>query len=91
MASGPYSAPWSDTGRLQGDIDRVASDIRGKADRHEVDQASRKVDRVESSVRKLSSEVDGLRRELQELRENHRQTLEILSQSFRTEDSPTGV
>lgn len=80
MASGPYSAPWSDAGRLQGDIDRVASEVRGKADRYEVDQANRNVDSMERSVRELSSAIDELRRELQELQESHRQTLEILVQ-----------
>lgn len=80
MASGPYSAPWSDTGRLQGDIDRVASDVRGKVDRHELDQTKRDVDSVERELREVRSEVDGLRRELQELQEGHRQALDVLQQ-----------
>jgi multidrug resistance efflux pump len=80
MASGPYSAPWSDTGRLQGDIDRVASDVRGKVDRYELDQTNRNVDSVERELREVRSEIDGLRLELQEIQEGHRQVLDVLSQ-----------
>lgn len=80
MASGMHSAPWTDTGRLQGDIDRLASEVRGKADRYEVDQANRDVASLACTVRELSSALDGFRNELQELQENHRQTLEVLAQ-----------
>jgi hypothetical protein len=80
MASGMYSAPWTDTGRLQRDIDRLASEVREKADRYEVDQAKRDVASLECTVRELSSALDNFRNELQELQENHRQTLEVLAQ-----------
>lgn len=82
MSSGPYAAPWSDVGRLQGDIDRLGHEVHRKADAHELHQTNRNVDSLERECRELRSEVDGLRYELQQLREdltNTRYLLECLS------------
>ena len=80
MASGPYSAPWSDTGRLQGDIDRLSSQVNQKAGSYEVSSLNSKVDGLELTVGELSSSLDGLRSELSQLRENFREALNVLSQ-----------
>lgn len=44
-------------GRLQGDVDRLASQINGKAERYEVSQANSRVDSVAHAVVELSSVV----------------------------------
>src|ERR1035437_843216 len=62
MASGLYSAPWTDTGRLQGDIDRLSTDICRKADSYEVSSLRSKVDSLEHTCGELRSDLDEVRR-----------------------------
>jgi predicted RNase H-like nuclease (RuvC/YqgF family) len=80
MSSGPYSAPWTGEGRLQGDIDRLANEVRGKANSYEVSSLDSKLGSLERELRDLSATCDGLRSELSNLQENFRQALEILGQ-----------
>ena len=80
MSSGPYSAPWTDTGRLQGDIDRVNSELHRKADSHEVSLLHIDVAGLERTVGQLSSDLDELRRQLDQLRETFRGSLDVLGQ-----------
>ena len=80
MASGPYSAPWTDTGRLQGDVDRINSELHRKADSYEVSSLNSKLDSVERTCGELRTEIDEFRNQLEHLRENFRQALDALGQ-----------
>lgn len=78
MASGPFAAPWSDTGRLQGDIDRLNSELHRKANEYEVSTLRSTVGSLEYSVRELSATCDVLRSELSQLQENFREALNVI-------------
>ena len=69
MTSGPLAAPWTGLGQLQGDVSRLQSELRRKADSHEVSSLKRDVDRLERANGELRSEIDGLHAELQTFRE----------------------
>jgi septal ring factor EnvC (AmiA/AmiB activator) len=58
------SSPFTQAGR---DIHDLASQIRQKADSHEVSSLRSHVDRLEHSLRESRSEVDGLRDRMQSM------------------------
>lgn len=78
--SGPMNAPWTDVGRLQSDISNIESQLRGKADSHEVHSLHSKLGSVEHTNQELRSDLDELRRQCDSLRENFREALNVLSQ-----------
>ncbi len=62
-----YSAPWTDVGRIQQDLDVIKSQLYGKANSYELSEINHKVGNLEHSLRQLSTEVDGFRQRMQDL------------------------
>ncbi len=62
--------PTSGHGILQGEIDRLKTDINRKADSHEISSLNSRMGSVEREVSQISTEIDGLRSELQRLEES---------------------
>lgn len=67
MSGGPQRAPWTDTGRLQGDISRLESEMRSKAESYAVDSLRSTVDRMECALREARTETDVLRNQVSQL------------------------
>lgn len=61
MANGPYSEPWTDTGRLHGDVDSLNSIV----------------DSLECTCRDLRYDVDEILRQLNQLQENFKELLNV--------------
>lgn len=59
------SAPWTEIGRCQADIQSIKSELHRKADSYEIHEINRRLDRLEHSVREISSALDGLLSRLQ--------------------------
>lgn len=69
MYTGPPAHPCSDTGRLQSDINRIDSELRRKADSHEITTLSSNVADLARSIRDVGSVCDGFLRQLEILKE----------------------
>lgn len=65
-----FESPFEGVGHLRQEIQ---SELRRKADDHEVHTLRSTVHSLESTVRRLESALDGVRSELSELQENLRQ------------------
>jgi len=65
-------APWTDTGRLQNEIQSIRNDLRNKAENHELSSINCRLDSLEHTVRELGSTLDGVQHRLQQLEETER-------------------
>jgi len=63
-------APWTEIGRIQSDVSSLTSDVRNKADNHEIHSIISRLDSLERTLREISSTVDGFQFRLQELERN---------------------
>ncbi len=61
------SAPWTQIGSLQSDVQDIKNALHRKVDDHELHSAKSAVDRVEHTLGEIRSEVDGLRSRLEVL------------------------
>lgn len=73
--TGPLSAPWTEIGRLQSEIQSLNSKLQGKVNSYEVSSLTSSMASLECTIREISSTLDGFRNELSELQENVRQVL----------------
>lgn len=53
-------APWTEIGRIQGDVCSIRNEMRNKPDSHEVTSLSRRMDSMEHSIRDIRSILDEL-------------------------------
>lgn len=54
------SAPWTEIGRCQQDIQSIKNKLHRKADDHEIHSINRRLDSVEHTLREISSTLDGI-------------------------------
>ncbi len=66
-----FSAPWTQIGSLQSDVESIKQTLHGKVDDHELRSAKSSLDRVENSLREIRTEVDGLCSRVQALEDAH--------------------
>jgi chromosome segregation ATPase len=59
--------PWTEIGRLQGEIRTIEREMHNKAESHEFHSLRSRMDRLEHSVREIGAALDGLRAELSDL------------------------
>lgn len=63
------NAPWTDIGRVEGEIQSIHNDLHRKAESYEITTINGKLDSLERTVREISTTVDGIFYRLQELGE----------------------
>lgn len=65
----PPTNPSSQLGQLESEIRNLKSEIRRKADDHQINTINNRLDSLERSLREICSQVDGLLFKVQELEE----------------------
>jgi len=65
----PLQPPWSDTGRVQSDLHRLESEVKRKADDHEIYTLTRRLDSLEHTNRETRSLCNELLSRVQTMEE----------------------
>ena len=67
--TGPLGAPWTDTGRLQNDIQALKNELNRKVNSCEISLLNSRVVSLEHTLGELCTRVTGLCSQLQELQQ----------------------
>ena len=63
------SAPWTEIGKLQMDLDELKREVQRKVPNHEMDQVSRRFSKLEQTIHHLEHTVQHLEQNVQTLKE----------------------
>lgn len=74
--SGPFSSPFTEIGRLQGDVRSLETKIDRKADSYEVDSLKRQVKELEGELQSLRNDLSWFRERITAL--ENKSGLEVL-------------
>jgi len=63
----PLQPPWTDIGRLQGEISDIQRQVREKTDSHEVHNINSRLNSLESTITNIRSQISDLTYRIQQL------------------------